>query len=80
MKNEIRQRREKAQKLMADRGFSALVLASAENIQYYTGVVEPSIQACGVVILPQQAQPILAVLWLDRAAAQEQAIEIEIKT
>ncbi|MBN1223756.1 MAG: aminopeptidase P family protein [Candidatus Aminicenantes bacterium] len=80
MKSEIEQRLEKAQNLMGDRGFAALAFSSAENIQYFTGVVEPSIHACGVVILLQQAKPILAVMWLDKAAAQEQAVEIEIKT
>ncbi len=80
MKNEITLRQEKARNLMSSNGFAVLVLATAENIQYFAGVLEPSIQACGVVILPPQAQSVLAVLWLDKEAALEQAKESRVET
>jgi len=80
MHSEIAQRREKAQKLIRDSGYEALVLSAAENIQYLTGVTEPSIHTCSVVIATQQSQPVLAVLWLDKEFAQEQAKDINIKT
>ena len=79
MKNEFSKRREKARKLMNNKGVDALFLANAENIQYFTGVIEPSVHACSVVIIPRQSIPLLAVLWLDREAAQEQAEEISVE-
>lgn len=80
MNSAIIQRQEKAQNLMRDRGYEALVLSVAENIQYLTGVTEPSVHACGVVIVTQQSQPLLAVMWLDAEFAQKQAKDIDIKT
>ena len=64
---------------MSQKGFKALVLAEAENIQYLTGVLEPSVHVCGVVVIPQQGQAVLAVLWLDKEAAMEQAQEVSVK-
>lgn len=80
MKDEIAQRQDRARNLMADRGFGALVLATAQNIQYFTNVTEPSIHICGVVIITQQPQPALAVLWIDQHAAQEQAEDASVET
>ncbi len=79
MKNEIAQRQQGTRNLMTSKGLDSLVLATAENIQYFTGVAEPSIHACGVVILSRQAQQVLAVLWLDREAALEQARESSVQ-
>lgn len=79
MKNEIIQRQERAQSLMSNKSLSGLVLATPENIQYFTGVTEPSTHACGKVIFARQAQPVLAVLWLDQEAAQEQAKETRVE-
>jgi len=80
MRNEILQRQQNAKSFMRKNGFNALVFADADNIQYFTGVVEPSIHACGIVILPQQAQSVLAVLWPDKEAALEKAKESIVKT
>jgi hypothetical protein len=60
---------------MISKGFNAIVLATAENVQYLSGVTEPSIRACGTIIIPKQSQPILAVLWLDKESAKEQATD-----
>jgi len=65
---------------MSNKGFSGLVLATAQNIQYFAGVLEPSVQTCGVVVFTQQAQPVLAVLWLDAEAAQEEVEGLSIET
>jgi len=77
--HEVAQRQKRARKLMNNKGFNALVLATGENIQYLTGVTEASIHQCGVVIVSRQTQPILGVMWLDKKAAQEQAKEVMIK-
>lgn len=79
LKSEIKQRQDRAQKLMKNNGFDALVLATEENIQYLTGVIEPSVHTCGIVILPQQDQPVLAVMWLDKAAAELQAKDLTVQ-
>jgi len=50
MHNELTPRHEVAQESMAKDDIKALVLASAANIQYFTGMTEPSIHACGVVV------------------------------
>ncbi len=65
---------------MRQKQFDALVTAAAENIQYLTGVTEPSIHTCGVTIVPLNAEPTLAVMWLDEDAAKEQAAGISVKT
>lgn len=80
MNSEIIQRREKARNLMRDRGYEALVLSVAENIQYLTGVTEPSVHACSVLIVTQRSRPVLAVLWLDEEFAQKQTKDADIKT
>ena len=71
MNNELTQRQEVVQDLMAREDFMALVMSSAANIQYFTGVTEPSIHACGAVIIPRTGQPVLAVMWVDKEAAME---------
>ena len=80
MKSEIAQRQEKARDLMSNKGFSGLVLATAQNIQDFTGVLETSVQTCGVVVFAQQPQPALAVLWLDAEAAQGEAEGVSVET
>ena len=60
--------------MMVSKGFGALILARAENVQYLTGVTEPSVHTCGAVVVPQDGQPVLCVLWLDKRAAEEQAM------
>jgi Xaa-Pro aminopeptidase len=64
---------------MSNQGYDVLVLANTENIQYLTGVTEPSIHTCGVVIFPQQMQPVLAVMWLDKEAAEQQVQEFSVQ-
>ncbi len=65
---------------MRGKGFDVLVTAAPENIQYLTGVSEPSIHTCGVAIIPLNAEPTLAVMWLDEDAASKQASEVTVKT
>lgn len=78
MKDEMESRRERARKLMRNKGYDALVLAAGENIQYFSGVTEPSVHACGDVILSQNAQLALAVMWLDKKAAHEQVEDVDV--
>ncbi len=79
MKSEITRRQDAVQSLMSSEGISGLILATPQNIQYFTGVTEPSTLTCGKVIFGQQIQPILAVLWLDQEATQQQTIETSVK-
>jgi len=78
MNNELTQRQQVAQELMAREDIKALVMASAANIQYFTGVTEPSIHACGVVVIPRVGQPVMAVMWIDREAAMEGVQDIAV--
>ncbi|MFC2060181.1 M24 family metallopeptidase, partial [Chloroflexota bacterium] len=80
MKKEIAQRRERLRNLMREKDFDGVVLAMAQNLQYLTGIMEPSLQACGVLVMAGQASPVLAVLWLDAEAAQSQVEGVNIKT
>lgn len=79
MRNEIAERQERTRKVVLNKDLSALILSKPENIQYLTGVMEPSIHACSVLIVSQQTQPELIVMWLDKQAAQKQAKEIDIQ-
>ncbi|UCH37216.1 MAG: aminopeptidase P family protein [Candidatus Bathyarchaeota archaeon] len=76
---EIKQRQDRARKLMENNNFGALVVASPENIQYLTGVIEPSIHTCGIAVIPQQDQATLAVMWLDKAAAELQSNDFSVQ-
>ncbi|HEB31657.1 MAG TPA: aminopeptidase P family protein [Spirochaetes bacterium] len=69
MNTGLTQRQKAAHDLMIKKNYNALVMANAANIQYFAGVTEPSIHACGAVIIPRAAQPELAVMWLDKEAA-----------
>ncbi len=77
---EISQRQEKARNLLTDRELDAFVLASSENIRYLSGVTEPSVHSCSVLIIPRQSEPTLTVLWLDEEAAQEQVEGVNVVT
>lgn len=79
MNQEIKQRQEAARNLLAEKDLSGLVLATPQNIQYFTGVTEPSVHTCGKVILAQLPQAVLAVLWLDQEAAKMQAEEASVE-
>ena len=63
---------------MNSNDFDALVMSTTENIQYFTGVVEPSLHACGVAILPQRGQPALAMMWLDKEVLKEEIKDITV--
>jgi len=80
MINEIVQRQEKARNFMRRNGYSGLVMATPQNIQYFTDVTEPSMQTCGVVIITQKLEAVFAVLWVEKDAAVEQAKGVNVKT
>ena len=79
MTDEISERQAKARRFLNDNGFSGLVLATRQNIQYFTGVTEPSIHACGVVIITENPEVVLAVLWADKDAAAMEAINCRVE-
>lgn len=78
--NEIPKRHEKARKLMEAKGLNVLILGANDNLQYLMGVTEPSIHTCGIAIIPQQGQPVLAVMWLDKEAVKDHIEEIDVQT
>ena len=80
MINEIVQRQEKARDFMRRNGYCGLVMATLQNIQYFTDVTEPSMQTCGVVIITQEPEAVFAVLWVEKDTAIEQAKEVSVKT
>jgi len=53
-------------------------MATAQNIQYFTDVNEPSCLACGVVIITERSPAMLTVLWLDQEVARLQAKEVNV--
>jgi len=62
-----------ARKLMDQNGIDVLVLNSAENLQYLSGVTDPTLHACGTIILPIDGTPVLIVLWQDIEVARRQS-------
>jgi len=79
MTDEILKRQAKARHFLKNNGFNGLVLATHQNIQYFTGVAEPSIHACGVVIITENPEVVLAVLWADKDAAIMQAKKCRVE-
>ena len=80
MNAELSERHDKVISSMDKNGFGAMVLGTGDNIQYFTGVSEHSVHTCGVLVLSQKAKPVLALLWLDHDAAEEQSQDIELET
>ena len=80
MNAELLKRHDKVLSSMDSNGFSAMVLGTGDNIQYFTGVNEHSVHTCSVLILSRKAKPILVALWLDREAVEKQSQDIEIET
>lgn len=79
MNSTVLLRQEKARSMLVENGIDAFVLSKGDNIQYFTGVTEPSIHACGAVILHKdELKPYLAVLWLDKEAVKDRTDEFEI--
>ncbi|UCH70077.1 MAG: aminopeptidase P family protein [Candidatus Bathyarchaeota archaeon] len=62
-----------ARKLMNKNGIDVLVLNSAENLQYLSGVTDPTLHACGTIVLPFDGTPVLIVLWRDIEVARRQS-------
>lgn len=79
MLSEIAGRHEKARRFLTEKDFTAFVVSSAENIQYLTGIQEPSIHTCGVAIISRETPCKLAVMWLDENVAKNQT-GIEVRT
>jgi Xaa-Pro aminopeptidase len=77
---EILRRQTAIYELIHSKDLAGMVLASAENIQYLTGVTEPSTQTCGKVIFGREGDPVLAVMWLDQEVAQKQAGGISVES
>ena len=66
-------RLDRARKAMARRGIDVLVAFSDENLQYLSGIVEPSIPVCGALVLPIDREPRMIVMWLDVEATRRQS-------
>jgi Xaa-Pro dipeptidase len=68
-----KERLSNARKLMDKNGIDVLVLNSAENLQYLSGVTDPTLHSCGTIVLPIDGTPVLIVLWLDIEVARRQS-------
>jgi Xaa-Pro dipeptidase len=68
-----KERLSNARKLMAKNGIDVLVLYGAENLQYLSGVTDPTLHSCGTIVLPIDGKPIMIVLWLDIEVARKQS-------
>jgi Xaa-Pro dipeptidase len=68
-----KERLSNARKLMEKNGIDVLVLCGAENLQYLSGVTDPTLHSCGTIVLPIDGKPIMIVLWLDIEVARKQS-------
>ncbi len=68
-----KERLRNATKLMKKNGIDVLVLSSADNLQYLSGVTDPTLHSCGTIVLPIDGKPIMIVLWLDIEVARKQS-------
>jgi len=62
-----------ARKLMEKNDIDVLVLYGADNLQYLSGVTDPTLHSCGTIVLPIDGEPVMIVLWLDIEVAREQS-------
>jgi len=68
-----KERLRNATKLMERNGIDVLVLSSAHNLQYLSGVTDPTLHSCGTIVLPIDGKPIMIVFWLDIEVARKQS-------
>jgi len=68
-----KERLSNARKLMEKNDIDVLVLYGAENLQYLSGVTDPTLHSCGTIVLPIDGKPIMIVLWLDIEVARKQS-------
>jgi len=68
-----KERLSNARKLMEKIGIDVLVLHGADNLQYLSGVTDPTLHTCGTIVLPIDGKPIMIVLWLDIEVARQQS-------
>jgi Xaa-Pro aminopeptidase len=78
VENEWLERQEKARRLMMEKEMVALILEGEDNLAYFAGVRESSILACGVLVLPVNSRPVLAIMWHDEDGIREQSKEMKI--
>jgi Xaa-Pro dipeptidase len=68
-----KERLSKTRRLMEKNGIDVLVLSGADNLQYLSGVTDPTLHTCGTLVLPIDGEPAMIVLWLDTEVAREQS-------
>jgi len=68
-----KERLSKTRKLMEKNSIDVLVLNGADNLQYLSGVTDPTLHTCGTLVLPIDEEPVMIVLWLDIEVAKEQS-------
>ncbi|UCE16363.1 MAG: aminopeptidase P family protein [Candidatus Bathyarchaeota archaeon] len=68
-----KERLSNARKLMAKNGIDVLVLYEAENLQYLSGVTDPTLHTCGTIVLPIDGKPTIIVLWQDIEVARKES-------
>lgn len=70
--NERVQRREKAQRLMKELGYSAMLIEPGANMTYFTGIEWARSERLFAFILPQTAKPIVIAPAFERQRAEDQ--------
>jgi len=68
-----KERLRNARKLMEKNDIEFLLLYGADNLQYLSGVTDPTLHSCGTIVLPIDREPAVIVLWLDIEIAREQS-------
>lgn len=66
-------RLDRTRKAMAEKNIDVMLVFSDENLQYLSGIVEPSIPVCGALILPMDKEPRMVVMWLDVEATRRES-------
>jgi Xaa-Pro dipeptidase len=68
-----KERLRNARKLMEKNDIDVLILYGADNLQYLSGVTDPTLHICGTIVLPIDGEPVMIVLWRDIEVAKEQS-------
>ncbi len=68
-----KERLRNTRKLMEKNDIDVLVLNGAYNLQYLSGVTDPTLHSCGTIVLPIDEEPVMIVLWLDIEVARKQS-------
>ncbi|UCH01521.1 MAG: aminopeptidase P family protein [Candidatus Bathyarchaeota archaeon] len=58
---------------MEKNDIDVLVLYGADNLQYLSGVTDPTLRTCGTIVLPIDGEPVMILFWRDVEVAKDQS-------